>query len=258
MRILWQGFTHPTVHGPYTERLVAYLGEIADEGTQFEFAGVDPPDRHLHRITELRCAVQAVAQVLEAEDDYDAVVMGHFQDAGLWDARAALDVPVVGLGESAMLYACQLGRRFGLVTIDPIFVPWHEEQVRTYALEQRFAGVRAMTTPVDLYMRVFDDEGAADEVRRQFEEQARPLVEAGAEVLIPAGGLPALLLGRDHAPTVDGALVLNPTAVAAKQAEAAVRLRRLNGTGASRRGTFAKPPPEAVQELLRLAGSRER
>ncbi len=255
MRILWLGFVDPEQQRPYVRRLVAYLNEIADPGVEFAFSGISPPDRYLHRMTELRSSVQAIAHAVEAErDGYDAVVLGHFQDAGLYEARAALEIPVVGLGETSMLYACTLGFRIGLITIDPVFVPWHEEQVRTYALEPRVVGVRAMETGVDLFMRAFEAEDAYEEVLRQFEEQARPLVAAGVEVLIPAGGLPALLFCERRGFAVDGAVVLNPIAVAAKQAEVAVNLRALNGTGPSRAATFARPSEEARAEFLEQAG----
>src|SRR5262249_59528807 len=111
------------------DRLLAYLNELAAPGFEFAFSGIAPPDRHLDRLTELRCSAQALAAAIEAErDGVDAIVLGHFQDAGLWELRSAASIPVVGLGESSMLYACQLGYRFGLITIHPNFVEWHEEQ----------------------------------------------------------------------------------------------------------------------------------
>jgi allantoin racemase len=252
MRLLWQGFTDPVDHKPYVDRLVAYVNEIAAPGVTWEFNGVSPPDRHLHRISEDRCALLAIANVVEREDEFDAVLMGHFQDAGLWSARAALEVPVVGLGESSMLHACTLGWRIGLVTIDPIFVSWHEEQVRRYGLEDRVVGVVAMQTPLELYMRAFENGDGSEEVWQRFQDAARPLVARGVEVLIPAGGLPALLLGQDGQRDVDGAIVLNATAVAAKQTEAAAQLRRVAGTAPSRARGFAKPPPGALDDLLAL------
>jgi Asp/Glu/hydantoin racemase len=249
-RIVWQGFVSPVEQKIYVDTLVEYLNAIADPEVEFSFEGIDVPDRHLHRLTELRCAHDVLRNVVDAgERGYDGVIMGHFQDAGLYEARAALSVPVVGLGESALLHACTLGRRIGLVTIDPAFVPWHEEQVERYKLEGRVVGVTAMRTPVDLYMRALEDPGAHDEVVGQFEREARPLLERGAEVIVPAGGLPALILRERAGYEIDGAVVLNPTAVAAKAAEMAVKLARLNGTGASRRSTFAPPPPEAIAEL---------
>ena len=76
------------------------------------------------------------------------------------------------------------------------------------------------------------------------------LVDAGAEVIIPAGGLPMLLLARETSFTVDGAVVLNGIATVAVAAEAALKLQRLTGAVVSRHGTFAKAPAEAVEEFL--------
>ena len=251
MRILWQGFTHPTMTGAYNDALVAHLNDVAREGTTLEFRGVVPPDRHLHRLTEWRCAIQAIGSALEAEQEgFDCVVLGHFQDAGLWEMRGALDVPVLGLGEGSMLYACQLGFRFGLVAISPLFQRWHEEQVARYALEERLAGVRAMDTSVDLYVRTFEgDDDAGDDILAQFEREARALAEAGAEVVIPAGGFPALLLARRGVRELGGALILDANAVLVKLAETAVELHALNGTAASRHSTFAKASPEVLEEF---------
>ena len=254
-RILWQGFTDPVANKPYVDRLTAYLNEVADPGFEFEFRGISPPDYYVHRLTEWRCAFQALAQAIEAErDGVDAILLGHFQDAGLWELRSAVAIPVVGLGESSMLHALTLGYRFGLVTIDPNFVEWHEEQVRRYSLERRCAGVRGMTTSVDLFMQAFAGEGqAVSEVRGQFETLGRQLVAAGAEVLLPAGGLPALLLGTEAGYEIDGAAVLNVNAVAAKHAELAVKMRAIGGTAPSRAGTFRSAPPEALEEFVTLA-----
>jgi allantoin racemase len=254
-RIVWQGFTDPVANMPYVERLTKYLNEISDPGYEFEFRGISPPDLHVHRLTEWRCAVQALASAIEAErDGVDGILLGHFQDAGLWELRSAVSVPVVGLGESAMLHALTLGYGFGLITIDPNFVEWHEQQVRQYALERRCAGVRAMRTSVDLYMQAFNgDESAVAEIERQFEALGRELTAAGAEVLIPAGGLPALLLGTRSGYAIDGAVVIGPNAIAAKHAEVAVKLRATGGTGPCRTGTFRQASREALDEFVSLA-----
>jgi allantoin racemase len=254
-RIVWQGFTDPVANKPYVERLTSYLNEISDAGYDFEFRGISPPDYHVHRLTEWRCAVQALAGAIEAErDGVDGVLLGHFQDAGLWELRSAVSVPVVGLGESSMLHALTLGYRFGLITIDPNFVEWHEQQVRQYALDARCAGVRGMQTSVDLYMQAFAaDSSAIAAIEEQFETLGRELVAAGAEVLIPAGGLPALLLGTRSGYAIDGAVVVNANAVAAKHAELAVKMREISALAPSRSGTFRQAPAAALEEFVTLA-----
>jgi Asp/Glu/hydantoin racemase len=144
-----------------------------------------------------------------------------------------------------------MGRKVGLVTIDPIFIDWHERQVRGYGLEQRVTGVRAIRLDLPGFMSAFADEAAYMKVRANFIDQLRPLVATGAEVVIPAGGLPMLLFARECPFVVDSALVLNGIAVVAKAAEMALSLKRLTGSVVSRRGTYAKASPECIAEYMR-------
>ena len=120
MRIFWQSFVDPRQNKPYLERLEAYLNDISDPTTEVQVHGTTPPDRDFGRLAEFRCAVLAVNNAIDAEKaGYDAFVMGHFQDPGLYEARSALSIPVIGAGESTLHWAAQLGRRLALVTIDP-------------------------------------------------------------------------------------------------------------------------------------------
>jgi hypothetical protein len=171
--------------------------------------GISPPDRHFHPITEFRCAQQTIFAALEAERaGYDAFVIGHFQEPGLTECRGAVDIPVIGLGEATMLFACSIGRRIGLVTIDPVFIPWHEEQVIRHGLTQRIGGVAAIKADLPRFMRAFTDAGEYAAVRADFVQQVRPLLDRGCDVLIPAGGLPMLLFPQEQPFLIDGAVVL--------------------------------------------------
>jgi Asp/Glu/hydantoin racemase len=100
-------------------------------GVTVEVHGISPADRDLGRLAELRCAIRAISNGIDAErHGYDAFVIGHFQDPGLYELRSALSIPVIGVGEATLFAAAQLGRRLGLVTLDPVFEVWHLEQVR--------------------------------------------------------------------------------------------------------------------------------
>jgi Asp/Glu/hydantoin racemase len=252
MRIRWQSFIEPSRHRQYFELLDSQLQRSFGEGTTHEIVGIDPPDTMLHRLTETRCGMRAVANAVAAEaDGCDAFLIGHFQDSGLHEARSAVDIPVLGLGETSMLHACTLGQRIGLVTIDPVFITWHQEQIVRYGLRERVIGVTAMTgLVVEDYVRACQDEDAFTKVYEQFEQAVQPLLAGGAEVLIPAGGLPALVLSRRPGLTVDGATVLNPVPVLAKHGEAAVALGRLGLPIASRKGVFALASEPCRDEFL--------
>ena len=251
-RVWYQSFVHPVEQKPYIERLQIYLNDAASPGVTFEVHGLDPPDRHFHPLTEFRCAAQTIRNALEAERaGYDAFVIGHFQEPGLLEVRGAVDIPVIGLGEASMLTALSMGRRLGLVTIDPAFVEWHERQVHAHCLTPRVVGVRAIQMDLPGFMRAFTDEAAYAQVRGDFVAQVGPLVALGAEVVIPAGGLPMLLFARERPFVIDGALVLNGIAVSVKAAEMALALHALTGSVVSRRGTYAKASAACVEEYLR-------
>jgi allantoin racemase len=251
-RLWYQSFVHPVEQAAYMARLQGLLKSAAAPGVDFEVHGLDPPDHLFHPLTEFRCAAQTIRNALEAERaGYDAFVIGHFQEPGLLEIRGAVDIPVIGLGEATLLAALSMGRRVGLVTIDPVFIDWHERQVKACGLAERVAGVRAIQVDLPGFMHAFTDDASYARVRAEFVEQVRPLVAAGAEVIIPAGGLPMLLFAREHPFVIDDALVLNGIVVVAKAAEMALALRRLTGSVVSRRGSYAKASAACIEEYLR-------
>jgi len=77
MRIFWQSFVDSTTSAAYLAKLADYLNEIAAPGTSVQVEGLSPPDRDFGRLSEFRCAVQAVDNGLAAEESgFDAYVMG--------------------------------------------------------------------------------------------------------------------------------------------------------------------------------------
>jgi hypothetical protein len=145
-----------------------------------------------------------------------------------------------------------MGQSFGLVTIDPIFIPWHERQVRNYGFDNRYAGTTALKMNLPTFMQAFTDRQAYGGVRADFVKQVTPLIVSGAEVIVPAGGLPMLLFARERPFVIDGAPVLNGIAVVAKAAEMALSLKDITKVFVSRRSTYAKAPPASVAEFLAL------
>ena len=217
-----------------------------------ELLGIQPSARYPGPITDFRCAAQVIANALTAEEQgYDAFVIGNFQDAGVAEARSAVRIPVIGLGEAAMLHACTLGRKIGLVAVTPVHVPYHQDQIARYGLDRRVIAVQAVQADTARFNRAFDDEHEYRSLREAFAGQAEPMLGLGIDVIIPAGGYPMLLFAREPSFAIGGAAVLNGLPVAVAAAETAIRLSRLNGTGTSRRTAYALPPGQAVTEFRR-------
>jgi allantoin racemase len=254
VRVWYQSFVDPAEQAPYINRLRERLRMIASPDIEVVVHGIAPPDRFFHPITEFRCAEQTIDAALEAErQGYDAFVIGHFQEPGLIECRGAIDMPVISLGEAAMLFACSIGRRIGLITIDPVFVAWHEEQIIRHGLQQRFGGVTAITCDLPRFMRAFEDGDEYAAVRADFVRQVKPLVARGCDVLIPAGGLPMLLFAREQPFLIDGAVVLDGIATVMKATEMAIALHRLTGVAASRAGLYSRAPAGAITDFTARA-----
>ena len=251
IRIWYQSYVDYEHGKIYWDRLRAHLASIVDEGTTVDVHGITPHDSYAHPIVEMRCAREVICNAVRAErEGYDAFVIGHFQDAGLYEARSVVKIPVVALGEASMLYSCQLGQRVGIVTINTRYIPWFHHQIRKYGLRDRVTGVHAMQFEPGQILKAYESQKLADEVRVLFDTQAKPLVAGGCEVLIPGGGIPMLLFAALHEHVVDGAPVINGIPIAVKMAEMAVKLRKLTGLGVSRSGEYTLAPPEIIHEFM--------
>ncbi len=251
IRICYQSFVDAENGGRYWTRLSEHLAEISDPDTTVDVKGVTPHDSYAHAIVEMRCAREVVCNAVAAQQQgYDAFIIGHFQDTGLYEARSVVDIPVLSLGEATMLYGCMLGQRSGIITINRRYIPWFHNQIGKYGLRERVTGVYAMQFEPGQVLGAFDDPGRTEEVVGLFAEQARPLVAQGVDVLLPGGGIPMLLFSQMKEHAVDGAPVVNGIPIVLKMTETAVRLRRLTGLGVSRASDFVKPPDHVIQEFL--------
>ena len=153
-RIWVQGATDRVHMAPYLAKLEPHLRACVDPAFSIDFHTTTPPATTTHALTEFRIARAVIRGAVEAERaGYDCFTINHFQDAGLAEAKSVVDIPVLGLGETTLLHACTMGRKLGLVTINPSFIPWHEDQIVRYGLDRRVAGVRAVdaTVAVDSY-----------------------------------------------------------------------------------------------------------
>lgn len=254
MKIWWQSFIDAASNPAYITRLSAYLNSIATSGTTVEVHGISPPDRGFSRLSEFRCAVIAVDNGLEAAaQGYDAMVIGHFQDSGLYELKSAVAIPVVGTGEATLHLAAQMGRRIGLVTLDDVYRAWHLEQGDLYGLSQRISHVAGMNCdPSDFGACFAGDMEAKARMLAVFRTVAEPMVAGGADVIVPAGVLPGLLIGGEYGLRIGHAPVINCAAVALMQAETLIRLRRLNGLEPAGGPFCARAPAQAVEDFRAL------
>ena len=249
MKLFYQSYVDESIGKTYLAHLTKHVQEVAR--SEVIVHPLSPPDSFAHPAMEFRCARDVVRNAIRASrENYDGFMVGHIQDSGLWEAKSVVEMPVMGLGESTMLYACSLGMRVGVVTINPRFIPGFHTQIRRYGLEYRIAGVEAMPFEPGEMTAAFDSDEQYQKVLSSFQEFAEPLVAAGVDVIIPGGGIPMLLFEREHDFNVNGAPVVNGIPILIKMTEMAVELRELNGLGVSRSSDMAIPPDYVLEELL--------
>lgn len=251
-KIWFHGATDRQFMAPYIAKVEAHLRAILEPDFSATFHTTSPPATTTHAITEYRIGRNLIKNAVEAErQGYSAMVITHFQDAGLAEVKSVVDIPVVGLGETTLMHSLTLGRKLGLVTINPAFIPWHEDQVIRYGIQSRIVGVRAVQATVADFIDSFASEEAKARLAPKWERECRILLDQGADVIVPAGGLPMMLFGSERGANIDGAPIVNGVTLVAKTAELAIKLRNAAGMAAvSRRSNFAKPPEKALKEFL--------
>jgi Asp/Glu/hydantoin racemase len=233
------------------------LDAVRQADTEFTFRfptwGVTGLDGFFYSyLDQLNARTVFHAAVQAEREGYDAVLMTCFGDPMLWAIRQAVDIPVVSIGESAMLQATMMGHKFGVVTISPYNIFEMEHTIEKYGLTHRYAGAEANPESGDEQVGAVVNAGPAIEA---FKTAARSLIERGAEVLIPGCGLlsPALRFApgvEDRYPNglteVDGVPVLDVLGCVVKSAETLVALKSANASWISRKGLYARATPSAI------------
>ena len=150
-------------------------------------------------------------------DNVDAIVVAAFGNPGVSALREQVSIPVVGIGEAAIMEAAANGRRFGIATTTPDLVDSITAGVHRLSCEHCFTGVRVPDAdPLAL---------AADP-----DAQEAALAKATAD---------CIHLDRAEAVVIGGGPL----------SETAIRLRRQFDV------EIVEPIPAAIRHVLRLIGN---
>jgi allantoin racemase len=244
VKLWYQSLARQTEATPYGEALRRVIGAACDPGTTVHLQGVaNSAGIGVHyRFLEYHDTQEVIQNALQAEKEgYDAFLIGNISDAGIREAREAVNIPVLGLCETSLHIACMMGATFAMVGISPKWTPRLIENVHRYGLERRLVAIEPMgTSPLDL-KRCFVDPGHLKKILQQFNECAQRLLDKGAEVIIPAGGDIIVFLADAGIHQFGKAPILNGIIELVKMGELAVKLKRLTGRFTSKQGGYAMP-----------------
>ncbi len=261
IRIYHKSFTVLENLPDYAQALAARCAAVARPGTEVVLHGMHPdtyrtdyPGNDIkYAVLQALHAQQFLLGALAAEEEgFDCYAIATMPDPMLEEARTLVEMPVIGCGESAMLAALPLGRRFAVMLFITEMAPRIERNAQRMGLAERFHSATDVGFTFHDVLRGFAD--PAPLVAR-FRDAARSLIARGAEVLI-AGEVPlGVLLANAGVTEVDGVPIVDALAATVKAAETAVELRRASGHAPLRRGLFGATPPRGrVLELLDFYG----
>lgn len=261
MKIWHQSFTVLNDLGAYNEALKTHFARIARPDTEIVMHGMHPGTyrsnypgndirhaafQYVHGLQFMQAAIQA------QKEGYDVYAISTLPEPALREIRGLVDIPVVGYGESAMLTACMLGRKFGVLLFIDDMDELIAQNAKGHGLESRFAGAMPVGFTFTDVLKAFED---PTELIERFTVAARRLIAAGADVIIPGEAPMNVLLARNGIVEVDGVPVLDSLATWIKQAEAMADLRKLCGIKPSRKGYYHKlPEMERINEVFSFYG----
>ena len=202
-----------------------------------------------------------VESVIEAErEGCDAAVINSFSDAGVKEARSIVNIPVVSVSESSMMYATLLGSRFGIILPGglPIMLRLLMEQINERGLESRAVAINPIRSlPMSTDELLTKGGKNPQLVAGAVEEVGRELVKDGADVIICGSTTFGPLCTATGFVQLEpeGVPILDCLAVTLKMAEVMVDFREKIGLPFISRGpTYKLPAEEDTKRIRALFG----
>jgi allantoin racemase len=260
MKLWYQSMSRQKEWGSYNKVLRQILNQVKDKGTEIEVHGITKVGglADQYRYLEYLETGEVMENVQTAmKRGFDAFLIGNIGDPGIRECREIANIPVLGLCENALHLACMMGANFSLVTINEKFTPRIVENVTRYQLDGRLAAVNRMSLDrINDLDAGFTDKKARDRIIAGFMKAADKNVDAGAEVVIAAGGVVMAMLAHFGVHEASkGTPILNGITALVKMGEMAVKLDRImGGRFTSKRLQYAPPGVDQIDEIRKYYG----
>jgi allantoin racemase len=206
-------------------RRAQLAGQIVDSEIEFEFIPVKSSGALLDSNTDfLQLDVAIYEAGIDAErKGYSAVCIDTVSDSGMNALRARLSIPVIGPGQAMFHLACQLGKKFSILSMSDgtvAVVSLYRKLLAEYELAHRCASIRLATAGMDWENLMTGKEATIfpkleNEARKAIDEDGADVICLGSTTMHQAG---KHLSERLPVP------VLNPGPVSYKMAELMLKM----------------------------------
>jgi allantoin racemase len=235
------------------------VGSIARPGTEVHLQAM--PEGVYGGRTPAECVIYPYIASLHAQiildnalraqaEGYDVFALSSVQDPAIDEARALLDIPVVGYGEAAMHFACLLGSRFVVIVFGERFDQMLDLRVKRLGLSERALPTMTMerTTFADVGKGLQD----ATALLEAFTVTAKKAIALGAEAIIPGQLYLSEAIVRAGVTRIDEVPIVDGLAAVIKMAEVMADFRKLGITVTRRGYAHAQPPKDVLEHALKF------
>ncbi|MDO8279210.1 MAG: aspartate/glutamate racemase family protein [Burkholderiaceae bacterium] len=241
----------------FLKQVQAQCDGVANAGTQVSVSGTAHGALGDQHAAFLHCDAHDILKLMQDKvvgNGYDVYIMGNSLDPALQALRELLDIPVVSAMQVGCTAAMTLGDRIGVVATNAKFGMAYQRLIEGYGLGPKLAGIGGLKVmrPADLDA-AFVDANEAGKIIEEVEASCRPLVAAGADVLLIPGPI-GTILAHQGVTQILGATVIDLYPTAVKMAEGMGHLARHCGMKTSRLGLYQAPSEESRIEAKRLYG----
>ena len=226
----------------FREEVQREFEHYAAEGTEIDVVNVAKGPASVECwYDEAIAAPDVLNKVKEAEQEgYNAVIVNCFVDVGVRPAREIANIPIIGPGETSMLFAALLSHRFSVVTVLKNLVPMISDIAKVLGINEKLASVRYVDIPV---LELADKEKLK---KALYAEMVNAIEKDGAHaIVLGCTGMRGTALDLSQMLKERGydVPIIDPTAASLKFAEALVKM------GIKQSKITYMPPPEKERRL---------
>ncbi len=254
-RIWWQSSVQLNVLPGYKEAIEAHSRRILGPDFEVEMHGVESsPNDTKWRYIEMMNGRDMMENFFRAQEEgFDCIAIGCFLDSCLQEAREVLDIPVLGIAETGIMWAKLYGGSASIVSVEDVTsTKKFAELLREYDAENFIKFDLCEMSLEAMGKALYAPEQPMEDFKKVCEKNAAE----GVEVIIPGCGLLAALAAQEGYSKVGdtGTIVLDIAGALMKQAEAAIVLKEKSGLMTSRRGKYRQPNAEFIKKVRQNYG----
>jgi allantoin racemase len=178
LRIL---FINPVGHGDWDQHIRQVIESVKRPDVEAKVVHLSKGPRHLEYHYYQHLIMDELLQIIKKaeKNQYDAAVIGCFDDPGLRVARELVAMPVLGPGETCTHVAATLGHRFSIIIGRRKYLPRMEDMVQLYGLREKLASFRVIDFTVPQMA------AEPERLRETIEKEAQKAIEEDrAEVIV--------------------------------------------------------------------------